>query len=236
MLEGLDLHLLALWFVAFLFSTTCHEAAHALAARWGGDDTAYEAGQASLNPLPHVAREPLGMVIVPIAVFVMSGFMIGWASAPYDPDWAERHPRRAGLMAASGPLTNLLLALLGLGVLRLLVGVGWGVAPEVATLDRLIVPVGDADPLALAVARLLSIMVVLNALLGVFNLLPLPPLDGAAVIEGLGGRGAAQVMTQLRELPMAGLIGLLLAWQLFRWLSGPIFAVVLRLAHPGLFF
>ena len=58
-----------LWYVVFLLATTCHEAAHALVAKWGGDLTAFHGGQLTLNPLPHVKREPYGMVLVPILSF-----------------------------------------------------------------------------------------------------------------------------------------------------------------------
>jgi len=72
-------------YVVFLFSTTCHEASHALVAKLGGDSTAALGGQVSLNPIPHIRRSLFGMVVFPIASFLLSGGMIGWASAPYDP-------------------------------------------------------------------------------------------------------------------------------------------------------
>src|SRR5690349_10328888 len=84
-----------IFYVAFLFSTTCHEAAHALVAKIGGDDTAFACGQVSLNPVPHIQREPVGMVVVPILSLIATGSLFGWASAPYNPDWERRHPRRA---------------------------------------------------------------------------------------------------------------------------------------------
>src|SRR5437588_6666691 len=89
------------WFLVFLFSTTLHEAGHALAAYRLGDPTAYHGGQVSLSPLPHIRREPVGMLIVPLVSFALSrgSWMMGWASAPYDPDWAHHHPRRAAIMA-----------------------------------------------------------------------------------------------------------------------------------------
>jgi len=88
-----------LWYIVFLFSTVCHEGAHALVAKWGGDLTAFHGGQVSLNPWPHIRREPFGMVVFPILTYVMGGWMMGWASAPYDPAWERRHPRRAAWMA-----------------------------------------------------------------------------------------------------------------------------------------
>src|SRR5208282_5331142 len=93
-----------IWYVAFLFSTTCHEAAHAYVAKIGGDTTAALGGQVSLNPIPHIRRSPFGMVVFPILSFFLSGGgMIGWASAPYDPLWERRHPRRSAWMALAGP-------------------------------------------------------------------------------------------------------------------------------------
>ena len=84
------------WYAAFLFSTCCHEAAHAWAALRLGDPTAYLGGQVSLDPRPHIVREPIGTVVVPLLTFVLTRqWMMGWASAPYDPAWADRHPRRA---------------------------------------------------------------------------------------------------------------------------------------------
>ena len=90
-------------YIVFLFSTTCHEASHALAAKIGGDSTAALGGQLSLNPIPHIRRSFFGMVIFPIlSFFLLGGGMIGWASAPYDPLWERRHPRRSAWMALAG--------------------------------------------------------------------------------------------------------------------------------------
>ena len=100
-----------LWYVAFLFSTTVHEAAHAWAALRLGDPTAYLGGQVTLNPIPHIRREPIGTVLFPIVTFLVGGWMMGWASVPYDPVWAERYPRRAAWMALAGPAANLLIAI-----------------------------------------------------------------------------------------------------------------------------
>src|SRR6185503_4111775 len=99
-----------IYYVAFLFSATAHEAAHAWAAKLGGDLTAYHGGQVSLDPRPHIRREPVGMVVLPILSTILSGWPLGFASAPYDPHWALRHPRRAGWMAVAGPAANILIA------------------------------------------------------------------------------------------------------------------------------
>src|SRR5437867_7010856 len=91
------------WFVVFLFTLTVHEACHGLVAWVGGDSTAYHGGQVTLNPWPHVRREPVGTLVVPLLTFFTSGFMMGWASTPFDPEWGRRHPKRLAAMSAAGP-------------------------------------------------------------------------------------------------------------------------------------
>src|SRR5262245_24685656 len=99
-------------FVVLIVSLTVHEAAHALVAMLSGDLTAYRGGQVTLNPLPHMQREPYGMVVLPLlSIFLSNGTStIGFASAPVDAVWAYHHPRRSALVAAAGPLANVLLA------------------------------------------------------------------------------------------------------------------------------
>src|SRR5208337_2064382 len=148
-----------IYYVVFLFSTTCHEAAHALTAKLGGDNTAEISGQVSLNPIPHIRRSPYGMVVFPLlSFFLLNGGMIGFASAPYDPNWARRHPHRSALMALAGPATNFILMLLG--ALGLRVGVAF----------HLFAPNTSGGP-GVAVV-FLFVLFSLNLLLGVFNLLP----------------------------------------------------------------
>src|SRR5262245_19716105 len=121
--------LLPLWYAAFLLSLTCHEAAHAWAARRGGDDTAYLAGQVTLNPVPHVLRDPVGTSLAPrVTYFVPPPWMMRWASAPYDPRWEARHPGRAAAMSAAGPAANLLLAVGAFAVLKFGLLAGWWLA------------------------------------------------------------------------------------------------------------
>jgi len=114
-----------IWYVAFLFSTTCHEASHALAAKLGGDDTAERGGQVTLNPMPHIRREPWGMVVIPILAFLFANSMIGWASAPFNPEWERRYPRRAAWMALAGPAANFTLMLVAAILIRFGREYGW---------------------------------------------------------------------------------------------------------------
>ena len=133
----MDLGLGLMWFVAFLFSTTVHEAMHAWVAFRGGDSTAYHGGQVSLSPIPHIRREPIGMLVVPLLTAFTSGWAMGWASAPYDPYWAARHPRRAALMAAAGPAGNFAIALAALAILKFGLVTGWFLPPDRASFEML---------------------------------------------------------------------------------------------------
>jgi Zn-dependent protease len=226
-----DLLVLGLtWFVVFLFSTTLHEAGHALAAYKLGDPTAYEGGQVSLNPLPHIKREPLGMVLVPLITFAANQWMMGWASAPYDPLWAHRYPRRAAIMALAGPAGNLILALISGMVIRIGLNTGVYVLPVQPQFERL-VEAADPGSLAAAAAGPLSILFFLNLLLFFFNLLPLPPLDGSAVLPAfMSNETAARYNTFLHQ-PMVSLLGLLLAWRVFPLVFGPIVGFALRILY-----
>src|SRR5690606_30042429 len=100
------------------------EFAHAQVAYWGGDRTAYEGGQVSLDPLPHIRRSPFGLVVMPILSFLVMPWMIGWASAPYDPRWASAYPRRYAAMSLAGPAANLLLAVAAFVVIKVLIAFG----------------------------------------------------------------------------------------------------------------
>src|SRR5580692_3127127 len=140
-----DLALGAIWYVIFLLSTTCHEASHALVAKIGGDLTAAEGGQATLNPIPHIIRSPFGMVVVPILSFALGGWMIGWASAPFDPEWQRKYPHRSAWMALAGPAANFSLMILAGIAIRIGLAAGYFQAPElVRSYAGLVAPANGA--------------------------------------------------------------------------------------------
>ncbi|MBV8201371.1 MAG: site-2 protease family protein [Acidobacteria bacterium] len=219
------------WFVVFLFSTTLHEASHAFAAYRLGDPTAYHGGQVTLNPLPHIRREPVGMVAIPLITFFTRGWMMGWASAPYDPAWARRFPRRAAVMALAGPAANLLLVVAAGVAIRAGMAAGVFKPPESISFTQVTASAGGG-PLAGVVVPL-SLLFSLNLLLCIFNLLPLPPLDGSAVIPALLPPGAAERYGALMTQPFMSLLGLIVAWQLFNPIYYPIQLAAIRLLYPG---
>jgi len=224
-------HALVFWLPAFLFSATVHESAHAWTALRLGDATAYLGGQATLSPWPHVRRSPIGMLIVPIVTALTSGWAMGWASVPQDRAWAERHPRRAALVAFAGPLANLALAAaafallqagLWLGLFEPAAHAGWREWVTWAQPD-------DAWMAGAFVAQGLSVVLTLNVLLFVFNLLPVPPLDGASVVTVVLPGAAGRSLRAASAAPTLSVLGILAAWQLFPLAAAPLLAGLARL-------
>ncbi len=218
-------------YVVFLFSTTCHEASHALAAKLGGDPTAFHSGQVSLNPVPHIRREPFGMVVVPLLALLTGGAMIGWASAPYDPLWQHRHPRRAAWMSLAGPGANFALVLVAAILIHAGIFAGIFQAPE--QLNSLTLVESTRPGLMDMAARFVSILFSLNLLLGTFNLLPVPPLDGFSAVALLMPASAAARWDQFAHaIRSYSFIALLLCWQLFEKIYWPVFGFGVRLLYP----
>lgn len=157
---GWKLRMEILYFLILIFSIILHEVAHGYVADKLGDPTARYAGRLTLNPIPHI--DLLGSIIVPlIAVLSPGGFLFGWAKpVPYNPYNLTRSPRWGELMvAAAGPGTNFALAIL------------------FALLARAV-----ADPVFVAIC---FIGVLVNLWLGLLNLVPIPPLDGSKVLQGI---------------------------------------------------
>lgn len=209
-----------IWYVAFLFSTTCHEAAHALVAKLGGDETAAQGGQVSLNPVPHMRREPWGMVVIPILSYISTHGMFGWASAPFDPLWERRYPKRSAWMALAGPVANFSLMLLATAGLHVGARAGWfHRMPGTNHLDF--------------AATTLLIFFSLNLLLGTFNLLPVAPLDGSTIIMlFMGEKTAQRYLDWLRGSSFA-MVGLILGMVLFYYAYQPVDDFVSRILLPS---
>jgi Zn-dependent protease len=166
-----DLGLVALQFVVLLFSLSFHEMAHAWAANRLGDATARLQGRLSLNPMVHL--DLLGTILLPLVAALTGVPIIGWAvPVPVDTRNLRRPRRDHALIAAAGPASNVLLAVAAALALRLTVGGA-----------RLLE--ADAGGLMGGVLHLLVVFVVLNLLLAIFNMIPVPPLDGSWVFSSL---------------------------------------------------
>ena len=216
-----------LWYVAFLFSTTLHEASHALAAYKLGDRTAYEGGQLTLDPLPHIRREPVGTVIVPIISFLVGGWMIGWASVPYDPQWAYQYPKRSAKMALAGPTANLLLAVLAALAIRIGMMLNVFFPPDSIDYTH-VIATNEVGALSTVVA-FINVFFSLNLLLFIFNLLPVPPLDGSGIVPLFLTEERSRKYLAIARKPAFSIIGLLLAWKFFDFIYSPMHLAFINL-------
>ena len=215
---------LLLWVIPSVIAITLHEAAHGYAALAMGDDTARLAGRLSLNPLAHVDR--VGTILLPGFLLISQlltigrvAFVFGWAKPVPVAAWRFRRPRQGMMVvAAAGPAMNFLLGWLG-------------------ALGLYLVPLLGARGQEL-LATLLFRFMLANLALGLFNLLPIPPLDGGRIVVGLLPEAAARVWARLERAGL--LIVMALIWvvpEVSRWFGGsfdPVRAALLDVAEPAL--
>lgn len=200
-----DAVLVALQVVALLFAVSFHESAHGLAALACGDTTARDLGRISLNPVKHL--DPVGSVVVPALLALAGAPVFGWAR-PVPVDLSRtREPRTANLVVSvAGPLSNVLLALVFAAVVFVL-------------RSRVTEPLGSSAAGLLLLLALFSVLV--NVALAIFNLLPIPPLDGFGVLESLLPRALAPLALALRRYGMMILLLIMMSGVLGRILGPP---------------
>jgi Zn-dependent protease len=196
-------------FTVLLLSLTVHEAAHAWSADILGDPTARRLGRVSLNPAVHI--DPIGTILFPLVSMLSPVPLIGWAK-PVPVNSANLHPhwqRKFMMVAAAGPASNLVLAV-------------------IATLGlRLIGFIGSSNPTTQQLFTFFQYMVGTNVALAVFNMLPVPPLDGGNVLVGVLRGRAAKIYAGIRPYGFIVLYALLLSG--FLWeIVGPIEDAILR--------
>ena len=176
------------WVVPVLFAVTLHEAAHGFAAKLFGDDTAQRLGRLSLNPIRHI--DPVGTILIPALLLITAApFLFGYAK-PVPVAFHRLHPQRLGVIgvAVAGPLTNVLLAIVSILLLV------WLPSFSPAVNDWL--------------GTMLNQSIWLDCILAVFNMLPIPPLDGGRVLTAISPLPIARVLARMEKTGMIILIGL----------------------------
>ena len=187
MFESLNFTTIIIVFVVLVISISIHEAMHAFTSYWLGDDTAEREGRISLNPLRHV--DPFLTILLPMVTLVLFQLPVLAAKpVPFNPNRVRWDEFGAALVGLVGPFTNLLLAAAGAGILNLFQGG---------------LPLGAIDTL--------SIFIIINAALFVFNMIPIPPLDGSRLVYALAPEPVQRAMASLEQFGIFIVFGLVLA-------------------------
>jgi Zn-dependent protease len=182
-------------FVVLLFSLTIHEMAHAWTADRLGDPTARMLGRVSLNPMVHA--DPIGTILFPLIALIGNAPLIGWAKPVPVNTRQLGNPRRDYIIvAAAGPASNLVIAIAAASALAVL-----PISPHT---------LADAVNVSVPAATILSQLVRLNVLLAVFNMIPIPPLDGGNVLAGLLPAQLSSVFNRIRPYGFLLLYALIL--------------------------
>ena len=199
---------IAVFALPLLFAVTVHEVAHGWAAKRLGDPTAQRLGRLTLNPIKHI--DPVGTILVPGLLLVLGGFIFGWAK-PVPVTWENlRHPKRdMALVAVAGPGANLVMAVIW--------GLVWRLGLELY---------GSTPGIGLPLVFMGQAGVVINAVLMVLNLLPIPPLDGGRVMTGLLPGPLAWQLSRIEPYGLFIILGLLVFGLLGRILAPAVDAVI----------
>jgi Zn-dependent protease len=191
---------IAVWTLPIIFALTFHEIAHVWMAKRYGDNTAYAQANLGLNPLHYI--DIIGTIIVPLVCLLAGGFIIGWAKPTPIRERNFKNPRRdSAIVAAAGPMANLIMALL------------WALIARVAVMV-------DIDMITAPLTSMSVAGISINVVLALLNLIPLPPLDGSKVVSAMMSHNMAYKYNQLEPygfyillaLMLLGVLGLMLSF------------------------
>lgn len=197
-----------------LIAITFHEVAHGFVANKLGDPTAHDRGRLTLNPFAHI--DLFGTIILPFILFITAGFVIGYAKpVPIDPRNFKNPRRDMAISAAAGPVTNIVLAAISIIAIRLIIAPLSHVLPE-TVINTVLAPI----------YQMLRVSAVINVILALFNMFPIPPLDGGRVAVGLLPVRQAMALSRLERYGFLIVIILFFFLGIGRYIFPPILKFV----------
>jgi len=199
-----------------LFSVSMHESAHGWMAEKFGDPTARNQGRITLNPIRHI--DPIGSIILPILLYLFGGIIFGWAKPVRVNPYNLRDPRRANMfISAAGPLSNIIAGVLGIVIFVILKHLG--------VVNPIHIFMGG-NPGFLTL--FFYYLIIINIILGIFNLIPVPPLDGGWILEGMLKGEALYHYQKIKPYGLIILIVIIFT-PIFQTIANPIISLIFNI-------
>jgi Zn-dependent protease len=225
----MDILLVVIQFAAVLFAISIHEASHAWMANRFGDPTAKLQGRITLNPIAHI--DPIGTIIFPLLLAIMGAPVFGWAKPVMVNPFNLRDPRRANIfISAAGPVSNIVCSSVGIAIFLILKRVN---VIGLGELSRLLYHLQGLEGTRPGILTLvLFYLILINIFLAIFNLIPIPPLDGSGIIEGML---KGEALHQYQKIKPYGFIILIIIIYVgaLDIIARPIFSIVLNIIFRG---
>lgn len=209
MLQSLDMTTILILLVVLIVSITIHEAMHAFSSNWLGDDTAKMEGRITLNPIKHI--DPLMTVLLPaLTLLIFQALFLAAKPVPFNPSRVKYEEFGAALVALAGPFINLIMAALGAAIINVFGGA-----------------------LGLDLLKIIGIFVIINVALFVFNMMPLPPLDGSRLLYAIAPAPLQRAMEQLEQFGILIIFVLVFSVPAFREILAELNSKIIDLLMGG---